>query len=53
MDCLPIELQTRILDEIPQFTRLSKTHAAGKNYLDIISRKNITREEFIRYVEIY
>lgn len=53
MDCLPIELQTHILDEIPQFTRLSKTHVAGKNYLDYLSKKNITKAEFIRYIQTY
>lgn len=53
MDCLPIELQTRILDEIPQFTRLSKTRVAGKNYLDHLSKKNIIKTEFIRYILIY
>lgn len=50
MDTLPLEIQTKILDEIPQFTRLSKDYVAGKNHLDQLSKKVITKEEFINYV---
>lgn len=50
---IPGELQQHILDEIPQFTRLSKNDIAGKNHLDQISKKEITKEEFFRYIEEY
>lgn len=53
METLPIEIQQHILDEIPQFTRLSKTRVAGKNYLEQLSKKDITRGEFLRFVNEY
>lgn len=47
---LPTEIQDKILDEIPQFTRLSKNKIAGKYYLDYLSSKDITRKEYNRYL---
>lgn len=47
------ELQTYILDRIPQFCRLNKTTVAGKYHLDKMSQKSITKDEFVRYIETY
>lgn len=47
---LPLELQNKILNEIPQFTRLSKNVVAGKYHLNSLSFKEITREELKKYV---
>jgi len=47
---LPSELQSKILDEIPQFTRLSKTIVAGKIHLESLHSKSITRHELNKYL---
>lgn len=49
---LPLELRTRILDEVPQFTRLSKNNMAGKNHLNYLSQRNITKCEFTNYLKL-
>lgn len=53
METLPVEIQIKILDEIPQFTRLNKTCVAGKNHLPKISEEKISGKEFCRYIEEY
>lgn len=50
---LPLELQSKILDEIPEFTRLSKNDVAGKIYLESLFSKNISFDEFNKYIKIH
>lgn len=50
METLPVEIKNKILDEIPQFTRLNKTCVAGRNHLIELSKMSIRREEFICYI---
>lgn len=49
---LPSELQSKILDEIPQFTRLSKNTVAGKFYLESLHSKSITFRELDGYMKL-
>jgi len=50
---LPLELRSKILDEIPQFTRLNKNKTAGKNHLNSLYSKNISSDEFEKYINHY
>jgi hypothetical protein len=48
---LPLELQQHILEEIPEYTRLSHNIVSGQNYLNCY--KDITRNEFLNYLNEY
>jgi hypothetical protein len=48
---LPQELQSKILDEIPEFTRLSKNNVSGKNHLQSLYSKSISSDEFQKYIK--
>lgn len=50
---LPLELQSKILDEIPEFTRLSKNYVAGKIHLESLFSKSISSDEFDKYIKAH
>lgn len=50
---LPSELQLKILDEIPEFTRLNLNTVAGKIHLESLFSKNISSDEFDKYIKIH
>jgi hypothetical protein len=48
---LPQELQEEILNEVPQYTQLSRQTSAGGRYLqNVICHKPITTQEFLNYI---
>lgn len=47
---LPLELQNKILDEIPEFTRLSKNTVSGIKHLKSLHSKTITKKDINTYI---
>lgn len=41
------------MDNIPHFTHLSKTEVAGKNHLKTLHSKNISSDEFHKYLKLH
>jgi len=50
---LPLELQTHIRTELPSYARLSKNEYSGINNLRYLCYKDISKKEFITYIQEY
>ena len=50
---LPLELQSIIREETPIYARLSKTQVVGDKRLKQLCYKNISKREFLNYIDMY